>query len=59
MEIKARSRTGHVSYLINGKTALRDEGQKLYLLDQRESTRVDSTRPHPWPGPQTQRNSRL
>jgi hypothetical protein len=33
-------RTGHVRYLINGKTALWDEGQKIYLLDQREATLV-------------------
>lgn len=33
-------RTGHVSYLIKGKTALRDEGQKIYILDQREATLV-------------------
>jgi hypothetical protein len=33
-------RTGHVSYLINGKMVLRDEGQKIYFLDQRETTLV-------------------
>jgi hypothetical protein len=33
-------RTGHVSYLINGKTALWDEGRKIYILDQREATLV-------------------
>ena len=33
-------RTGHVSYLINGKMALWDEGKKIYLLDQREATLV-------------------
>ena len=33
-------RTGHVRYLINGKTALWDEGQKIYILDQREATLV-------------------
>jgi len=33
-------RTGHVSYLIDGKNALLDVGQKIYMLDQREATLV-------------------
>ena len=33
-------RTGHVAYKIDGKQALIDVGQKIYMLDQRESTLV-------------------
>ena len=40
LQSTVEQRTGHVSYLINGKTALWDEGQKIYLLDQREATLV-------------------
>ena len=31
-------RTGHVSYLIDGRKALLDAGQTIWLLDQREAT---------------------
>jgi Relaxase/Mobilisation nuclease domain len=34
------NRTGHVSYLIDGKKALLDAGQRIHLLDQREATVV-------------------
>lgn len=37
---KVDQRTGHVSYLIDGKSALLDVGQKIHLLDQREVTMV-------------------
>ena len=37
---KVDQRTGHVSYLIDGKQALLDVGQKIHLLDQREATLV-------------------
>jgi hypothetical protein len=33
-------RTGHVTYVIDGKQALLDVGQKIHLLDQREATLV-------------------
>lgn len=33
-------RTGHVAYMIDGKQALLDVGQKIHLLDQREATLV-------------------
>jgi len=33
-------RTGHVAYVIDGKQALLDVGQKIHLLDQREATLV-------------------
>jgi Relaxase/Mobilisation nuclease domain/Large polyvalent protein-associated domain 7 len=35
---KVDQRTGHVSYLIDGKQTLLDVGQKIHLLDQREAT---------------------